>query len=304
MDINRILADYNIPFITEGHSHTTEGWVNIHCPFCPGSRDFHLGINNENGACHCWRCGGHSIVKTISTILNVSDYEAKLILNKYKTPIKITKSIVEPKVSIHPFKFPYPYSKLTKLYKEYLHLRKFDPDKLERDWGLLQTGPASYLDKISYSHRIIIPIFWNENEIVSFQARDITGKSELKYIACPRRREKIHHKNILYGKPSAWEGNDIIIVEGVADVWRLGKYSAATFGIEFKIEQVRELAKRGRRFFVVFDNESQAQKQARKLAVKLRNLGKEVYIETVESDPGEMNSKDARHFVKYLLSRG
>lgn len=303
MDIRRLLTDYNIPFATEGQ-HATEGWTNIHCPFCAGSQDFHLGIPDNGSVANCWRCGTHSVVETLSQVLGVSPSKVREILQQYRINISRGKRKEEAKVSIFPMKYPKPNSPLTPRYKEYLAKRGFDPDRLEKEWGLLQTGPVSLLDDISYSHRILIPIRW-DGEVVSFQGRDITGKSDRKYLACPKRREKVHHKNILYGKQEVWrDSRAIIVVEGVADVWRLGEHAAATFGIEFKMEQVLQLAKHHNRFFVIFDEEPQAQKQARELATKLKALGKEAYIEKVDTkDPGEMKPEDARHLVRDLLGR-
>ena len=301
MDIPRLLRDYNINFITEGNKHCSNGWVNIHCPFCPGSQDYHLGIQQEGKGVHCWRCGGHTLAQALSRVLNLPEPSVRAIMRGYgaNTSQRIRRE--EAKVSILPLRMPKPSSSLTALYKNYLKKRKFDPDKLEQEWGLSQTGPVSFLDGISYSHRILIPIYWN-GEMVSFQARDITGKSKLKYLACPKRREKIHHKNILYGKQEKWrEAKGLIIVEGVTDVWRLGYHAVATFGIEFKMEQVLQLAKIHDKFFVLFDEEPQAQEQARVLATKLKALGKEVYIEKIKGDPGDMRQEDADYLVKQLM---
>ena len=217
------------------------------------------------------------------------------------------KHIVEPTVSIYPFKFPQSTGNLNKIGAGYLRRRKFNPAKLKKKWGLRQTGPMSFLKEgdrtINYSNRILIPIKWN-GEIVSFQTRDISERSDRKYLACPIKREKIHHKNILYGKQERWErAKALIIVEGVTDVWRLGHYSVATFGTAFKMEQVLELAKANDKFFIIFDDEPQAQKQARKLAVKLKTLGKKAYIKTVKGDPGGMKQEDANHLVRQLLGR-
>ncbi|MCK9456781.1 MAG: hypothetical protein M0R31_05745 [Candidatus Riflebacteria bacterium] len=304
MSAERLFQDYNIPHVTEGHKHVTSGWVNIHCPFCVGSQNYHMGVREELTACHCWRCGSHPVVETLSRVLNLLPREVRTILKKYKTGevISIRKLVPKSRVSIHPLKFPKPHSILNKYGKQYLAKRGFDPEYLEHKWGLCQTGPVSFLDKISYGNRILIPIYWN-GEMVSFQSRDITDKSDRKYLACPMKREKIHHKNILYGYQEFWEdSHGIIIVEGVTDVWRLGDSAVATFGIEFKMEQVLQLKKLGRkRFFIVFDNEPQAQAQARVLATKLRTLGREAYIERVEGDPGSMKQRDADYFVKELL---
>jgi len=299
MSIERLLRDYNIPFVMPGeHHHCSEGWVNINCPFCGGD-NYHLGINTEHSGSHCWRCGGHHTTKVISKVLDISNSEANGILTKYQRGGKATTK--EAKVSIYPLKLPYPTIKLNEVGKRYLRGRGFDPERLEREWGVLQTGPTCFLDMARYDNRILIPIYWGR-EMVSFQSRDITGESEKKYLACPSRREKTKHKNVVYGKEERWpETDSLIIVEGITDVWRLGGYSVATFGISFTTEQVLLLSKMAGRFFIIFDNEPQAQEQARKLAVKLKALGRRAYVETVEEDPGSMKQEEADYLVKNLL---
>jgi DNA primase len=302
MNVRQLLSAYNIPFVTEGNKHCTAGWINIHCPFCAGSQDFHLGIHEEGTAANCWRCGGHSMVQVLQKLLNIDKAKAYEILKKYGGRAR-TRIATEAKVSIFPLKLPTPNGRLAPYYKKYLENRGFDAEYLEKEWGLLQTGPISFLDDISFSHRILIPIYWN-GEMVSFQGRDITGKSKWKYLACPKRREKIDLKTIVYGKETHWASSPaLIITEGVTDVWRLGPSSVATFGIQFKIEQVLALSKIHDKFFIVFDNETEAQKQAKSLAVKLKTLGKKVHIEKVEDDPGSMKQEEADYLVKQLLRK-
>jgi len=305
MGIEKLLQDYGIPYVTESdHHHASAGWINIHCPFCAGSRNFHLGINlYQPTVSHCWRCGGHSTASALSRILNISTEKAKNLIREYVgATVTIRKKAEEPRVSIFPIKFPQPYFEhLNEAGKRYLERRGFDPEKLEKKWRLKQTGPVSFLDKIAYGNRIIIPIRWG-GELVSFQTRDITEKSDKRYLACPMRREAIHHKHIVYGKEKEWSKYPaLIVVEGVVDVWKLGTCAVATFGTSFTMEQVLALVKIHDRFFIVYDNEPQAQQQARKLAVKLKARRKKVFIETVDTDPGDMKIEDARHFVKTLL---
>ena len=305
MGIEKLLQDYGIPYVTESeHHHSTHGWINIHCPFCHGSKNFHLGISlYQPTVSHCWRCGWHSTTSVLSRILNISVGKAKNLIQEYAGPTgTIRKKAKEPRVSIFPIKFPQPYFEhLNEAGKKYLERRGFDPEKLEKKWKLKQTGPMSFLDKIAYGNRIIIPIHWG-GQLVSFQTRDITEKSDKRYLACPMRREVIHHKHIVYGKEKEWSKYPaLIVVEGVIDVWKLGTCAVATFGTSFTMEQVLALTKIHDRFFIVYDNEPQAQQQARKLAVKLKALGKKVFIETVDTDPGDMKIEDARHFVKTLL---
>lgn len=305
MGIEKLLQDYGIPYVTESeHHHGTPDWINIHCPFCTGSKNFHLGINiYQPMVSHCWRCGGHSTASVLSRILNISVEKAKNLIQEYAGPtVTIRKKAEEPRVSIFPIKFPQPYFEhLNEAGKKYLEGRGFDPEKLEKRWKLKQTGPVSFLDKIAYGNRIIIPIHW-DRQLVSFQTRDITGKSDKRYLACPMKREVIHHKYIVYGKEKEWSKHPaLIVVEGVADVWKLGTAAVATFGTAFTMEQVLTLSRIHNKFFIVYDNEPQAQQQARKLAVKLKALGKKVFVEIVDTDPGDMKLYDARHFVKTLL---
>jgi hypothetical protein len=305
MGIEKLLQDYGIPYVTESeHHHGTPDWINIHCPFCTGSKNFHLGINiYQPMVSHCWRCGGHSTASVLSRILNISVEKAKNLIQEYAGPTgTIRKKAEEPRVSIFPIKFPQPYFEhLNEAGKKYLEGRGFDPEKLEKRWKLKQTGPISFLDKIQYGNRIIIPIYWRR-QLVSFQTRDITEKSNKRYLACPMKREVIQHKHIVYGKEKEWSKYPaLIMVEGVVDVWKLGTCAVATFGTSFTMEQVLALSRIHNKFFIVYDNEPQAQQQARKLAVKLKALGKKVFIETVDTDPGDMKLYDARHFVKTLL---
>src|SRR5690606_35506657 len=124
-------------------------------------------------------------------------------------------------------------------------------------------------------------------------------------LACPMKREKVHHKNILYGKQEDWyKYPALIVVEGVTDVWQFGTAAVATFGIEFKMEQVQQLSKAHDRFFILYDSETQAQEKARQLAVRLKALGKKEFIETLKGgDPADMKQDDADHLVKQFMRK-
>jgi len=132
--------------------------------------------------------------------------------------------------------------------------------------------------------------------MVSFQTRDITGKSDLKYISCPKAREVIQHKHILYGKN--WNRKVGIAVEGVTDVWRLGPAAFAVFGIEFLNQQVRQMAKLFKRVIVLFDDDPQAIRQAAILMEELKFRKVDAAQEIIKGDPGEMSPADADYLVK------
>lgn len=303
MDIEQLLRDLNIPYIVEGHKHSTAGWVNVHCPFCPGSQDFHLGIHTESGAANCWRCGSHSTVETISKILHISNKQARDFLAKYQQNASTKFRVDEPRVNIHPFKYPNRCQNLNMAGRKYLKSRRYNSKQVEQEWNLMQTPPVSYLDKTDYGNRIIAPIYW-KGEVVSFQGRDITGTHKRKYLACPSGREKIKHAHIVYGHPDTLGHTDtLILVEGIFDVWRLGKMAACTFGTSTKIEQILNLKSLADNFIVLYDSEPTAQEQARQLAIKLKALGKRTHIATLDDgDPGDMKQDEADKLVVELLS--
>jgi len=301
MKILELYKDYHITYASPEDKHYREGWVNIECPFCYGNPGYHLGYNMDSNHFHCWRCGGKFTDQVLSKILNVSNTEAEAIINKYGGQTRKIFTERSARVNLHPFKYPSGDLRLTRAHTRYLEQRGFDPDELVAQWDITGTGPLSFLDKTNYSKRIIAPIRW-DNRIVSFQARDITGKHSKKYLACPKAREIVEHQSILYGNQSQWQRRGIC-VEGITDVWRLGPHSFATFGIDYTHKQVRAMKTHFDEIIVVFDPDPQAREQAKKLAHRLKNtfgIKAHAYLE-LDMDPGDLSPVDAAHLVRQIL---
>ena len=147
-----------------------------------------------------------------------------------------------------------------------------------------------------------MPIRWG-GRVVSFQTRDVTGRSRIKYMACPPGREAVSHKDVVYGRESGWRRAVGLGVEGVTDVWRLGPRSFATFGVQVRPRQLIRIARRFDRVVLVFDPDPAAQARARALAPRLRAVGTRVAIENPgDTDPGDMSDDDARHLVRQLTT--
>jgi len=274
----------------------------MECPFCTGNPGLHLGIHEDKNYCFCWRCGYHRLEDTLSKLLNVSRREAKELIIKYggkSLSRNKPATVIKPKVK--KFKLPSNCGPLQQRHRMYLLKRKFDPDQIEQNWKIVGTGPVSFLDGKDYKHRIIIPIMW-DGKMVSFQGRDITGKTELRYKACPKDRELIEHQTILYGNQTKWKDTGIC-VEGVTDVWRLGPLSFAVFGISFTPSQVRIISKSFRRVVILFDDDPQAQQQADKLLGELRFRGVKTWKESIVEDPASLKQEDADSLVKELTKR-
>lgn len=296
MDIIQLYSDYNIQYWTEG-KNVAPGWVNIQCPFC-GDDSNHLGFNTNKEYFNCWKCGSHPIVKTLAKIINLDEGEIRSILNQYGGRARVPSQDDKIVIGTKRFKYPSDTKRLSRKHKLYLENRGFDPERLEYEWDLLGTGPCSVLDKSSYKYRIIAPIYW-DNRIVSFQSRDITNKQTQRYKVCPREREIIHHKHILYGKEKDWYDFGIV-VEGITDVWRLGTVACATFGIEFNILQVKSISQHFERVVVLYDDEPQAIRKADLFVGELRAFGIHSTRFTIKGDPGGLKQSDADYLVKHL----
>ena len=299
MNIIQLYKDFNVPFATEGHKHCREGWVNTTCPFCTGNPGMHLGYHLTDNYYVCWRCGWKATNKAIALLIHVSEKEAKEIARKYGGKSHV-KSAVTVRVGQKKFRLPPSTAPMNDRHKRYLTKRKFDPEVIEKIWDVQGTGPISLMDGISFSHRLVIPIYW-ENRIVSFQTRDITAKHSLRYITCPEQREIVKHKHIFYQAIPTKDSDACICVEGVTDAWRFGYGAIATFGIKYTKYQVREISKRFKKVFVVFDDDPQAIKQSEKLTAELILRGVDAYSIKIQGDPGDMSQSDADTLKKELL---
>ena len=298
MDIIRFYRDFGVEHLTEGHKHCRPGWVNAVCPYCTGNPGWHLSWNIQEEYFVCWRCGWHPPLKTFSLLTNVSEYEVKNVLPSYG----INRTIIHRKeVEKKELKFPSGVSELRVSHTKYLIERGFTPSKIIDTWKIQSTSPTSLLDGMSYKHRILIPFYWN-GQVVSFDSRDVTDKQQNKYQACPKEREILEHKKILYGNQEYWTDTGIC-VEGPTDVWRLGPASFATSGIKYTPAQLKLIANTFKRVAVVYDDESQAQTQAKNLVADLKFRGIDAWNVKIKGDPGGLTDIEAKKLVKSILNK-
>lgn len=228
----QLLKNFGIKYYTEGKNVSSGQAVSVRCPFCDDSSN-HLGIFYDSLIFHCWRCGrkGHVSIY-LAKELNISKEEAlglldvqdeDNIISIIKNTFKKSKKQEKKKVSIElpPFFEEIQQETSFSLLEKYLKRRRISKETLIKyKCGICEVGPFMY--------RLIIPVFFNE-EIVGFQAADLTGKAKIKYLNSP------NIKKYLYCYDDVDE--KIIIVEGVLDCWRIGKDCIATFGITMTQEQ-------------------------------------------------------------------
>jgi len=297
MDFQKLCDHYRISTAPPGDKHHREGWINVPCPFCSGNPGHHLGYSEDRGSFSCYRCGRKKRLKAIMGLLNISEPEAKRIIRQFKgRPTARDKTKSKPKIRrIRKLIWPTGTGPMAEIHHRYLRGRGYDSKALERLWGLkgtLRTG--------LYKFRVMAPITF-EDRLVSYQGRDITGRSPLKYKACAQENEVRDHKHCLYGLDKV-PGDTVVIVEGIADVWRLGPGAVATFGIQYTRQQVMLLRGFSTQFVMYDSGDPQAVIQARSLAAELSAFSGSVEILALDTgDPGEMEQEEADKLMHELL---
>lgn len=307
LDIAKLYQTHGIMTAGAGNKHHREGWMQTACPFCSGNEGFHLGFNLENHYFNCWRCGFHPSNKAIAAILHIPIRQANKLIREYsgayiskKDAVKAVKikkkALKEPtnlKKILNGFNSPLIYMKKK---------RKFTEPQirlLQKHYKLKCTGAVSSLDNINLRFRIFAPIIW-EGKMVSWQTRDSTGKSPLKYIACPKVRELIHHKHVLYNPPERKEV--VILVEGIFDVWKLflsGYPATCGFGVELKTEQIL-LLKKYKKVILFLDPDRAGQRKEKDIFKTLLFAGVNVaeVLNPFGVDAGDMTEKQINHVLK------
>jgi len=294
-DVERFYNDYNIPYFTEGKNVQT-GWINVRCPLCFDDSN-HLGYNLEKDYFNCWKCGRHTNYEVIEALTGFNSLQIRRILLDYQTENVYREKLKKEKQTIS-FQIPKEWQPLKRIHKQYLTKRNYDADFLEMKYGLKATGHLG-----NYAFRIAIPIYYN-NKIVSFTARDYTGKQDIRYKSCPKDQEEIYHKTILYNLDNCKE-DWCIVVEGPFDAFRMGDNCCATFGTGFTYQQISLLAKRFKYVAILFDSEEEAKRQAVLLGNNLAALGVKIfrclYASKDNKDPGEMSQFRAEYLKNHIM---
>jgi DNA primase len=302
LDVVRLLDEYGIEY-SEQSSHKSKGWINVKCLFCDDHSD-HLGINIEQGSFHCYICGTKGgkfdLIRAVSQVND--EEEVVQIIRKFQmkdssgSRISRTRSYSAPtrrnfavKCNLPTLATPF----LPELHASYLRRRGFDPDYLTKKYNL----HACYMSG-DYKYRIIIPIYY-EHKLVSFTSRDVTGIRVPKYLNSKISESILDPKSCIYNTDHL--DKSMLVLEGPADVWRIGDGAVCTFGTEVSEAQINlfaEIIKRKeiRKIMVMFDPEPTATKKAKDLALVLSSFAKDVAVVEYESDkdPGDFMDEEVK----------
>ena len=292
-DILRFYQDNKVDYYLDG-KNVMEDWVNVCCPFCDDKSN-HLGVYLKNTTkIKCWRCGQHSLP---SLLEQFSDKDVKFLYKEYLADGEEVVYKKKEKTSVDSDEIESMFAEnsqnnLTDHYMRYLAAREFLALDMYNEWGV--RGGHMMGD---YKYRLMIPIL-HGGKIVSFQGRDVTEQQDDKYKTC----RGTYVNDYLYGLDYI-TGDSCIVMEGVTDVWRIGKgKGVCTFGINYSQKQVKLLIDKGiKKVMIFFDSEHQAQEKAEKLKGELELFDIEVLNFTIkDKDPADLSDGEVKKIIKLL----
>jgi len=289
-DILSFAKDQGIHYELSG-KNVSKGWVAFCCPYCNDS-GYHLGVPLTGTHAYCWKCGSHPLDKTLMELTGLSWYELNNAMMDYDGSSSLLS--IPKKVPLGT-KIELPSGSMEEVHRKYLKRRGFDPDELQRDYGIYGTGMLG-----EWKYRIIIPIYEKDGTLVSFQGRDYTGKQTLRYKTLSVEQSVVNPKFILFNENHV-KGEVVGVTEGPFDALNMGSPFVATLGTQTTEQQCRKIAIY-EKAYIVFDPEPEAQIRAKKLAEKVASLGGNVEVIDIggEYDPGSISKKEVEYIRKEL----
>ena len=297
-DFVKLFTDYKVSFSTR----INRGWVNVDCPFCVSEHPMHLGFNPVGDYCTCWNCGKHRLDSALSRVLGIPVADVSEVLVPYEgrgnIHLQLNKKVAKAKY------LELPNDGFNSAERSYLVKRGFSPHWLHDKYGVVGGGIAG-----RWKYRIIIPVYL-DGKLVSWTGRSILDKETLKEKEIARYKNLSIEESVINIKECLFnidncKGKTACLVEGAFDVMRLGDGFFCSMGTELTQAQIAVISRRFKKVFVMFDNEPEAQKKARKFGLQLVSLGVEVevvngYADFNKNDGGELTAGEAEILRKEL----
>jgi len=281
-DIVQFCKDYNVEYRTEG-KNVSEGWIGLQDVYANSDNGYHLGFNTYGSYLYSWKSGGHSLNQYLQDLLSINFFEATKITKEYDK-YQVTDIFKRKK------KFDIVETPTTPIIRNFIRHRRYNAKKLVEKYDLRGDG-----------YNMVIPIYYN-GSIVSYQTRNVREKF---YIGCANDKSIMNYKDILYPLDNCTE-DWCVVVEGIFDAYRLGDNAVCSFGTSWTKKQATLLASRFKRVIIMYDDEVEAQRKAKKLGAELEMMGVDVDIESdflrimEASDPDNLSGKQARIFMEMM----
>jgi hypothetical protein len=218
----------------------TKEEVSINCPFC-NEAGSHFWFNLQKKKGQCFKCNRKINFKFLLS--------RKIFLSMFGTQVGVSDGLIE---EVTPeqgetYKAVLPNSESAlqhPIAMQYLRKRNFgeeDVRKYEIEYCLFG----------KFAKRLIFPIY-NNQILMGFQGRDITGRSPAKY----RSPHGFPAGEVLYGLDYCEPAGAVVLMEGILDVIRFGYGAVCSFGKKLSDFQLDILRNSFSRVVVVFDRDA------------------------------------------------
>lgn len=228
----------------------------LQCPLCDKTDGVYLWRNTGFGRCH--KCTHeYSPQSFLVSVIGCSYHEARKLL--YTGVLVRPKPTLEAhlgkkttkKAPIKEFVMPYNFFKLDG------SSRVNDGEKYLLDRGVkLEVARQFDVRYCPATKRIIFPVF-QERKCVGWQARDTTGKSELRYTS----PSGFNRSQSLLGYQQSYNSNHLVVVEGPFDFLQVAILGGAvcTFGKEISKPQMEMIKKHpAKKIYLGLDPDAQS----------------------------------------------
>lgn len=318
---------HNIEFVTRG-PNVAAGNIAIKCPFC-GTHDpsQHMGLSLDAGK-PSWGClrdsrhRGRNPTWLIVRLIHCGVQQAKEIVEAGRTVYSDDLRLAIARLRGEPDDTSTVVDKPTTLRFPNLIKpidgRGYSPmflDYLQDERGFIQpydavdVGNLHYCMAGKFKHRVVFPIY-QKGKMVTYVGRDITGRSQQRYLALDKESEVVSIKDCLYGEDELAKGGDCLFAtEGPFDALKFncylpkGFFATCLFGMPTpaQITKLLMYAPRWNRLAVLLD--STAQLQSFVLHYDLSSFAKVVQASLPQGvkDPGALRPREVRQIVRSVL---
>lgn len=292
MNIIEVLQELRIDYREHGtHKNVRAGWIGLQCRSCTigKSGDFKLGVPVNGFVAVCWTCGKRRLTDTLVELSGRPWQEVKKLLGGLERQAFRTE---ERRGKLVP---PKGLGPLQGVHRKYLRARGFDPDELERLWGV--QGIDFSGGRLAW--RLFIPIQFR-GETVSWTTRALAETQGPRYVNAAPEQEAVSARTLLFGDDLARHA--VVCCEGPLDAMAVGCGAVATLGLRFTDAQVVRLAEFPSRI-ICFDAEPAAQRRAEELATRLESLPGRTFVYRLDSgkDCAEASKQEIQSIRRQFL---
>lgn len=286
------------------------------CKIHDGKNPTAFVVNLENNLwfCHTDKCGGGDVYTLIRKLescsfpfavqrlaeilgLNIEDMEIIKIKNKVLTDVadffKFANKI-KTKKEFTQYTMPTNTQSVTQFRDFNIDtLKRFDLRFVSSIDIVTRNGKESTLN-----NRLLIPVHFY-NMCVAIILRRTRSTDYPKWTNQPT---SFTNGDVLYNYDSARSQSEIVVVEGVFDVWKCyeaGLNAVATFGAHMTEEQEKLLIKTGADIILCYDGDKAGQEATSKIYKRLKYKTNLRYMPIpVDTDPGAMTKDELYHIYK------